>query len=128
MRSLRQLDLAGAAEASSSRPFSTTRRRSAAAARGTPLPATVRRTNLVNFRREDCLQCFDAVGWATGRESGLQKTEWWGAGVAICLEQGADLYTAQLMPVPMPVPITVSCVSKVQTRFRPYLSGTGLPE
>ena len=25
-----------------------------------------------------CLQCFDAVGWAAGRASGLYKTEWWG--------------------------------------------------
>ena len=23
-----------------------------------------------------CLQCFDAVGWAAGRASGLYKTEW----------------------------------------------------
>ena len=23
------------------------------------------------------LQCFDTVGWATGRTSGLQKAEWW---------------------------------------------------
>ena len=38
-----------------------------------------------------CLQCFDAVGWAAGRASGLHvKTEWWGAGVVVCLEQGAD--------------------------------------
>jgi len=29
------------------------------------------------------LQCFDAVGWAAGRASGLQKTEWWGAGAVI---------------------------------------------
>jgi len=29
---------------------------------------------------------FDAVGWAAGRASGLLKTEWWGAGVVICLE------------------------------------------
>jgi len=36
-----------------------------------------------------CLQCFDAVGWAAGRASGLQKTEWLGAGVVVCLEQGA---------------------------------------
>ena len=35
------------------------------------------------------LFCFDAVRWAAGRASGLQKTEWWGAGVVICLEQGA---------------------------------------
>ena len=32
-----------------------------------------------------CLQCFDAVGWAAGRASGLLKTEWWGAGVVISL-------------------------------------------
>jgi len=37
-----------------------------------------------------CLQCFDAVGWEAGRASGLYKTEWWGAGVVICLERGAD--------------------------------------
>ena len=38
-----------------------------------------------------CLQCFDAVGWEAGRASGLyKKTEWWGAGVVICLEQCAD--------------------------------------
>jgi len=39
-----------------------------------------------------CLQCFDAVGWAAGRASGLYKSEWWGAGVVICLERGADLH------------------------------------
>ena len=27
--------------------------------------------------------------------------EWWGAGVVICLEQGADLHKAQLMPLPL---------------------------
>ena len=61
-----------------------------------------------------CLQCFDAVvGWAAGRASGLQKTEWWGAGMVICLERGADLHTAQLMPLPL----TVSCFSKIQIGF-----------
>jgi len=30
------------------------------------------------------LQRSDAVGWVAGRESGLSKTEWWGAGVVIC--------------------------------------------
>jgi len=59
------------------------------------------------------LQCFDAVGWAAGRASGLSKTEWWGAGVIICLERGADLHTAQLMPLPL----TVSCFSKIQIGF-----------
>jgi len=60
----------------------------------------------------DCvgLQCFDAVGWATGRASGLQKNEQWDAGTVICLELGADLHMAQLMPLPL----TVSCFSKIQ--------------
>jgi len=39
--------------------------------------------------------------------------EWWGAGVVICLEQGADLRMAQLMPLPL----TVSCFSKIQIGF-----------
>jgi len=29
------------------------------------------------------LQCFDTVGWAAGRASGLQKTEWWDVGVVV---------------------------------------------
>jgi len=41
------------------------------------------------------------------------KTQWWGAGVAVCLEQGADLHMAQLMPLPL----TISCFSKIQTGF-----------
>jgi len=36
--------------------------------------------------------------------------EWWGAGMAICLERGADLHMAQLMPLPL----AVSCFSKIQ--------------
>jgi len=59
------------------------------------------------------LRCFDAVGWVAGRASGLQKTEWWGAGVVVCLEQGADLHMVQLMPMPL----TVSCFSKIQIGF-----------
>ena len=39
--------------------------------------------------------------------------EWWGAGVVVCLEQGADLHMAQLMPLPL----TVSCFSKIQIGF-----------
>jgi len=38
------------------------------------------------------------------------KTEWWGVGVVICLERGADLHMAQLKPLPL----TVSCFSKIQ--------------
>jgi len=37
----------------------------------------------------------------------LNGTERWGAGVVICLEEGADLHIAQLMPLPL----TVSCFS-----------------
>ena len=40
-------------------------------------------------------------------------TEWWGAGVVICLERGADLHMAQLMPLPL----TVSCFTKIQIAF-----------
>ena len=36
--------------------------------------------------------------------------EWWGAGIVICLERDADLHMAQLMPLPL----TVSCFSKIQ--------------
>ena len=31
------------------------------------------------------------------------NVKWWGAGVSICLKQGADLYMAQLMPLPLTV-------------------------
>jgi len=41
---------------------------------------------------------------------GPVKTKWWGAGVVICLQRGADLHMAQLMPLPL----TVSCSSKIQ--------------
>jgi len=42
-----------------------------------------------------------------------KKTEWWGAGMVICLEQGADLHMAQLMPLLL----TVSCFSEIQIGF-----------
>jgi len=45
----------------------------------------------------------------------LVKTEWWDAGVVICLQRGADLHMAQLMPLPLP--LTVSCFSKIQIGF-----------
>jgi len=52
--------------------------------------------------------------WLGGRK-GIQplKTEWWGAGIVICLERGADLHMAQLMPLPLTVP----CFSKIQIGF-----------
>ena len=39
--------------------------------------------------------------------------EWCVAGVVICLERGADLHMAQLMPLPL----TVSCFSKIRIGF-----------
>ena len=51
-----------------------------------------------------------------GRQEGppaCKKTEWWGTGMVICLERGADLRMAQLMPLPP----TVSCFSKIQIGF-----------
>jgi len=41
------------------------------------------------------------------------KTEWWGVGVVIYLERGADMHMAQLMPLLL----TVSCSSKIQIGF-----------
>jgi len=38
---------------------------------------------------------------------------WWGAGVVFCLQRGADLHMAQLMPLSL----TVSCFSKIQIGF-----------
>ena len=52
------------------------------------------------------------VGWQEGHPA-CKKTEWWGAGMVICLEQGADLHMAQLMPLPL----TVSCFSKIHIGF-----------
>ena len=59
---------------------------------------------------------FSALTLLVGRQEGhpaCKKTEWWVAGVVICLERGADLHTAQLMPLPL----TVSCFSKIQIGF-----------
>jgi len=38
------------------------------------------------------------------------KNEWWGVGVVVCLERGADLHMAQRITLPL----TVSCFSKIQ--------------
>ena len=65
-----------------------------------------------------CLQSFAfsaltlLVGWQEGHPA-CKKTEWWGAGMVICLERGADLHMSQLMPLPR----TVSCFSKIQIGF-----------
>ena len=59
---------------------------------------------------------FSALTLLVGRQEGhpaCKKLEWWGAGVVICLERGADLHMAQLMPLLL----TVSCFSKIQIGF-----------
>jgi len=51
-----------------------------------------------------------------GRQEGhpaCKKTERWGAGVVICLERGADLHMAQLMPLLL----AVSCFREIQIGF-----------
>ena len=63
-----------------------------------------------------CQIPFSALTLLVGRQEGhpvCKKTEWWGAGVVICLERGADLHMAQLMPLPL----TVSCFSRIQIGF-----------
>jgi len=62
------------------------------------------------------ISAFSALTLLVGRQEGhpaCKKTEWWGAGMVICLERRADLHTAQLMPLPL----TVSCFSKIQIGF-----------
>jgi len=56
-----------------------------------------------------------ALTLLVGSRKGIRpvKTEWWGAGMVICLERGADLHMAQLTPLPL----TVSCFSKIQIGF-----------
>ena len=59
---------------------------------------------------------FSALTLLVGRQEGhpaCKKLEWWGTGVVICLERDADLHMAQLMPLPL----TVSCFSKIQIGF-----------
>ena len=63
-----------------------------------------------------CVCAFSALTLLVGRQEGhpaCKKTVWWGACVVICLELGADLRMAQLMPLPL----TVSGFSKIQIGF-----------
>jgi len=54
---------------------------------------------------------FSVLTLLVGRQEGhlaCKKTEWWGAGMVICLEHMAQL---------MPLPLTVSCLSEIQIGF-----------
>jgi len=58
---------------------------------------------LVNYWR---LMLGGALTLLVGRQEGhpaCKKTEWWSAGVVICLERGADLHMDQLVPLPLTV-------------------------
>ena len=59
---------------------------------------------------------FSALTLLAGRQEGhpaCKKIERCVAGVVVCLERCADLHMAQLMPLPL----TVSCFSKIQISF-----------
>ena len=61
-------------------------------------------------------RAFSALTLLVGRQEGhlaCKKLERCGVGMFICLEQGADLHMAQLIPLPL----TVSCSSKVEIGF-----------
>jgi len=63
-----------------------------------------------------------ALTLLVGRQEGhpaCKKLEWWVAGMVICLERSADLRTAQLMPLPL----AISCFSKIQIGFTFYSPG-----
>jgi len=58
------------------------------------------------------LFAYSALTRLVGRQEvhpAYKQTEWWGVGVVICPECGADLHIALLMPLPL----TVSCFSKI---------------
>jgi len=64
------------------------------------------------------LVAFSALTVLVGRQEGhpaCKKLKWWGAGVVICLEQGADLHMARLMPLSLMS--LVSCFIKIQIGF-----------
>jgi len=58
-------------------------------------------------------RAFSALTLLVGRQEGhpaCKKTEWWGAGMVICLDRVADLHMSQLMPLPL----NFFCFSKIQ--------------
>ena len=62
------------------------------------------------------LYAFSALTLLVGRQEGHPACKNWVVGcwrVVICLERGADLHMAQRMPLPL----TVSCFSKIQIGF-----------
>ena len=77
--------------------------------------SNTQRRNFVWFTVKD-YGAFSALTLLVGRQEGhpaCKKTERWGAGMVICLERCANLHMAQLIPLPL----TVSCFSKIQIGF-----------
>ena len=71
------------------------------------------KTNLDFTEARD--SAFSALTLLVGRQEGhpVCKKQWWGAGVVVCLEQGADLHIAQLMPLPFTVSCSFVCSEEV---------------
>ena len=61
------------------------------------------------------LVAFSALTLLVGGRKGIRpvKNRMVGVGMVICLERGADLHMVQLIPLPL----TVSCFSKIQIGF-----------
>ena len=75
------------------------------------LPLPIKNRTILLVQSFTAHVAFGAVMLLFGRQEGhpaCKKTEWWGAGMVVCSERGADLHMAQLMPLPL----TVSCFSK----------------
>jgi len=51
---------------------------------------------------------FSALMLLVGRQEGYLagKKQWWSAGEVVCLQQGAELHMAQLMPLPLLCAVT----------------------
>jgi len=60
-------------------------------------------TEFIKYIRISGRVCFSTLTLLVGRQKGHPVCEWWGTGVVICLEWGADLHMAQLMPPPLTV-------------------------
>jgi len=68
------------------------------------------------------IEAFSALMLLVGRQEGHPACKKLSGGVLawfICLERGADLHMAQLMPLPL----TVSCFSEIQTGFTFLIPG-----
>ena len=70
---------------------------------------------IIKFLCQCSFSAFSALTLLVGRQEGdpACKKQSGGVLVWLCLERGADLHMAQLMPLPL----TVSCFSKVQIGF-----------